>query len=51
MYYRKLKYDLCASCNNYKGYYEKLNDNNNINNFINCYKEPEEYYLNITQMK
>ena len=37
------KYDLCVSCN--EGYYEKYNDNNNVNSFINCYKNPIGYYL------
>jgi len=41
-----LKYDLCVSCNDLEGYYEKSDDNNS--NFTNCYKDPEEYYLNLT---
>ena len=45
-----LKYDLCVSCNEKEGYYEKLNDSINISNFKNCYKDPENYYLN-TQKK
>ena len=43
-----LKYDLCISCNEDEGYYEKYNDNINISNYTNCYKDPEEYYYNIT---
>ena len=46
-----LKYDLCVSCNKDKGYYEILNDINNIYGFKKCYKDPEEYYLNLTQKK
>ena len=46
-----LKYDLCVSCNEDEGYYEKLNDKINISNFKNCYKEPEGYYLNLTEKK
>ena len=34
---------LCLSCNN--GYYPKSDDNNNIP-YINCYQNPEGYYLN-----
>ena len=45
-----LKYDLCVSCNEKEGYYEKLNDSINISTFKNCYKDPEKYYLN-TQKK
>ena len=36
------------SCNEEEGYYEKYNDNINNSNFTNCYKEPEEYYFNLT---
>ena len=36
-------YDLCVSCN--QGYYKKYNDDSNINSFINCYKNPNGYYL------
>ena len=43
-----LKYDLCISCNEDEGYHEKYNDDINIFNYTNCYKEPEEYYLNST---
>ena len=46
-----LKYDLCILCNEEGKYYEKSNDNINISNFKNCYKEPEEYYLNSTEKK
>ena len=45
-----LEYDLCVSCNDLEGYYEKLDDINNKNiSFKNCYKEPEKYYLNLSQ--
>ena len=33
---------LCETCN--KGYYQKYNETF-INNFLNCYKEPQEYYF------
>ena len=50
-YEKKCKYcseesmqlNLCESCN--EGYYPKI-DENFINNFTNCYKDPEKYYLN-----
>ena len=38
-----LEYDLCETCN--EGYYQKENDKTNYNNWINCYKEPENYFL------
>ena len=38
-----IKLDLCISCND--GYYPKQGDETNKNTFINCYKEPEGYYL------
>ena len=34
---------LCITCNN--NYYQKENDDLNIDLFINCYKEPKGYYL------
>ncbi len=37
------KLDLCISCN--EGYYPKIDDIPNNNSFIDCYKEPEGYYL------
>ena len=37
--------DLCIDCNNEKGYYPKSNDVEREDGFINCYKEPEGYYL------
>ena len=46
-----LKYDLCILCNEEGKYYEKSNDNINISIFKNCYKNPEEYYLNSTEKK
>ena len=39
------QYDLCISCNIKEGFYPKYNDSSNIDNFINCYKEPEGYFL------
>ena len=35
----------CISCNNDEGYYSKKNDENNIFPYINCYKNPEGYFL------
>ena len=40
-----LKHNLCITCNEQDNYYPKNNDNSNKNGFINCYKEPEGYYL------
>ena len=39
----RLNNDLCISCND--GYYPKYNDDTNIDEFINCYKDPDGYYL------
>ena len=38
-----LRNDLCTKCNN--NYYAKENDPLNLGEYINCYKEPEGYYL------
>ena len=38
-----LEYDLCETCN--KDYYPKENDSSNYKGWINCYKDPENYYL------
>ena len=38
-----LAYDLCITCNEKEKYYEKLNENY-INDFVNCYKEPEKFF-------
>ena len=35
--------NLCISCND--TYYPKYNDSTNFNSYINCYKDPEGYYL------
>ena len=40
---KKLNIDLCIECNN--GYYPKENDPLNVENYINCYKDLEGYYL------
>ena len=38
--------DLCISCNNVQGYYQKKNDELNENSFFDCYKgEPSGYNL------
>ena len=36
--------NLCKICNKEKGYYQK-NDEEIINDYVNCYKDPEGYYL------
>ena len=41
-----LEYDLCITCNTEAGYYQKIDENITIGNFKNCYKEPDNYYLN-----
>ena len=38
-----LKNHLCSECNN--SYYPMENDESNIGEYINCYKEPKGYYL------
>ena len=38
-----LMHNLCTKCNN--NYYEIENDENNIGEYINCYKDPKGYYL------
>ena len=40
-----LELNLCVSCNIDKKYYPKLDETFTENNFINCYQNPEEYYL------
>ena len=39
------EYNLCLSCNNQKGYYQKSDDEQRTDSFINCYKNLEGYYL------
>ena len=39
------KKNLCISCN--EGYFPKYNEINNDNTYIDCYKSPEGYYLDI----
>ena len=41
-----MSYNICVTCNSKEGYYPKSNDSSNFNNFINCYKNPENYFLN-----
>ena len=41
-----LDQDLCISCNTEEGYYPK-SDDNNLQPYINCYKDPVGYYLNL----
>ena len=38
--------NLCVNCNNDEGYYIK-SDEEKVNGFVNCYKNPEGYYLDI----
>lgn len=44
-----LSKNLCISCNEEDKYYHKLNDTENIGEFINCYKTNSilNYYLDI----
>ena len=37
--------NLCVSCNINDSYYPKSDDEENIDGYINCYKNPEGYYL------
>ena len=37
--------DLCLDCNNDEGFYEKIDDEFSLEGFIDCYKDPEGYYL------
>ena len=37
--------NLCISCNNEEGYYPKENDIERNDGYIDCYKNPENYYL------
>ena len=39
------EYNLCLSCNNQEGYYQKNDDEQRSDSFINCYKNLEGYYL------
>ena len=39
------KHNLCESCNNDEGYYSKSDEEITNNIFINCYKDPEGYFL------
>ena len=40
-------FGLCISCN--ENYYPILNDSSNIYPYINCYQNPEGYYLDINE--
>ena len=42
-----LQYDQCISCND--NYYPILSDTSNIYSYINCYQNPEGYYLDINE--
>ena len=39
------QYEQCIYCNTEKGYYPKEKDDSNVGSFINCYKDPDGYYL------
>ena len=46
------QYNLCVSCNNEQGYFQKIDENNNVGSFINCYNNETiqgGYYLNISK--
>ena len=38
-----IRFNLCTKCN--EDYYQKENDNTNIGIYINCYEDPQGYYL------
>ena len=38
--------NLCIKCNKDEGYYQKSDDDFTSDGYIDCYKEPEGYYLN-----
>ena len=40
---KSLEYNLCITCN--KDYYPIIDDRNNYNNWIDCYKDPYYYFL------
>ena len=42
---KSIESNLCLDCNNDEGYYEKIDDEFSIEGFIDCYKDPEGYYL------
>ena len=46
---KSLENNLCISCND--GYYPKINDTINNDSFINCYKDPEGFYLDDNMYK
>ena len=39
------QYEQCINCNIEKGYYPKYNDKTNVSTFVNCYIDPDGYYL------
>ena len=43
--------DLCITCDNDGGFYEKYQDNVNKSSFINCYQKEEGYYLDNNILK
>ena len=43
--YESVLNDLCISCNNEYHYYPKYNENSNKEKFINCYNNPEGFFL------
>ena len=42
---KSIELDLCINCNKEDGYYQKSDEDMTSEGFINCYKEPEGYYL------
>ena len=43
-----LNFKLCTKCND--NYYQKENDQLNIGEYINCYKDPKGYYLDLNDL-
>ena len=37
--------DLCVNCNKEEGYYQKIDDEFRRDGYVDCYKDPEGYYL------
>ena len=40
-----IEFGLCISCNMDEGFYQKENDPSNYQNWVNCYKNPDNYFF------
>ena len=40
-----IEFGLCISCNMDEGLYRKENDPSNYQNWVNCYKNPDNYFF------